>query len=91
MLSIGILLLICSSAVTLRRDKSILYARTAMSVLILCFVININNYYHEFIGKGLGLFHGLFHVTSTTHIFTLFLLIITIVILQLNSFHSRKI
>lgn len=91
MLSISILLLICSSAVTLRRDKSILYARTAMLVLLISIIINLNNYYLNFIEKGIGLFHGLFYVTPNTHTFTIFILIVSGLILQLNSFHSRKI
>lgn len=41
--------------------------------------------------KGIGLFGGLFHVTSTSHIFQIFLFLISAVILQLTGFYPRKV
>ena len=41
--------------------------------------------------KGIGLFGGLFHVTSTSHTFQIFLFTISAVILQLTGFYPRKV
>ena len=44
-----------------------------------------------FLDNGLGLYGGLFHATSITHIFHLFIFLISAVILQLTAFYPRKI
>ena len=91
MLFVGILSYICSSAVTLRRDKSMIYTRTSLSILLMSFILGFNNLFISFQDKGIGLFHGLFINTATTHIMSLFIFIISFGILQLNAFHNRKI
>lgn len=45
----------------------------------------------EFLSKGLGLYGGLFHATSVTQIFHIFIFTICAVILQLTAFYPRKI
>ena len=91
MLILSILFQLSSSAVTIRRDKSILYARSVITVLVVCLVVNINNYFSDFQDKGLGLFHGLFTSSATTHVFSMFIFIISALILQLNAFYGRKV
>jgi len=90
MLMLSILFLLSSNAVSLRRDKSILYARVVITVLILCFFICLDSNYSEFHGKGLGLFGGLYQTTALTQVFNLFVIMITAVIIQLNGFYPRK-
>lgn len=90
MLILSILFLLSSNAVTLRRDKSILYARIVITILIFCFVLCINSYYSEFHEKGLGLFGGLYQTTAITQIFHMFVILITALIIQLNGFYPRK-
>ena len=85
-----ILLLLSSNAVTLRRDKSILYSRAAISMLTLSFVIPFN-LYMAFSNKGIGLYGGLYQSTSLTQIFHIFILTVCAVILQLTAFYPRKI
>nr|QCS25151.1 NADH dehydrogenase subunit 2 [Arthonia kermesina] len=91
MLISSILSLLSSSAVTTRRDKCIIYARSTITPLIISFISILNGYYPEFQDKALGIYHGILHITPPTHIFSLFIVIISILILQLNSFYSRKV
>lgn len=91
MLIYSILFILLSNAVTLRRDKSILFSRVAISVLIYSILLAISSLYIIYLDRGIGLYSGLFHVTSTTQIFHIFIFIITAFILQLTGFYPRKI
>ena len=91
MLIISILFLLVSNAVTLRRDKSVLYSRSSFAFLWLCIVISFNSFHVNFLDKGIGIFTGLLHTSSITHIFHLFIFIIVSLILLLTSFYPRKI
>jgi NADH-ubiquinone oxidoreductase chain 2 len=86
MLTLSILLLLLSNAVTLRRDKSILYSRIAIIILSYSFFNGFLSLLFKSFKRGIGLFGGLFHATIITHVFQLFILIISIVILQLTAF-----
>ena len=44
-----------------------------------------------YLDKGIGLYGGLYHVTSTTQTFHLFIFIISAAILQLTGFYPRKV
>ncbi len=90
MLILSILFLLSSNAVTLRRDKSILYARCVITILISCFILCINSYYSQFHDKGLGLFGGLYQTSAITQVFHMFIILITALIIQLNGFYPRK-
>ena len=85
-----ILLLLSSNAVTLRRDKSILYSRVVIVMLIYSFLtaLNLNI---AFSNKGIGLYGGLFQATSLTQTFHIFIIAICAVILQLTAFYPRKV
>lgn len=85
-----ILLLLTSNAVTLRRDKSILYSRVVIFMLIYSFIISLN-YNMTLSNKGIGLYGGLFQITSLTQTFHLFIFAMCAVILQLTAFYPRKI
>lgn len=91
MLTISILFQLFSNSVTLRRDKSVLYSRTAINVLLYCIY---SNYFIGFASKktvkAIGLFGGLFHATSLTKIFHIFFYIVCAVILQLSAYYPRK-
>jgi len=90
MLTFSILFLLLSNAVTLRRDKSILFSRVAIIVLIYTLLLAIYSLLINNSFKGIGLFGGLFHVTSITHIFQIFIFLISAVILQLTAFYPRR-
>jgi len=91
MLIYSILFILLSNAVTLRRDKSILFSRVAISVLLYSSLLALNDLYLTFLERGIGIYSGLFHVTSTTQIFHIFIFIICAAILQLTAFYPRRV
>lgn len=91
MLIVATLLLLSSNAVAIRRDKSVSYARYGLGVLTVVIILSLNSFKNLFNDNKLGLFNGLFYISAITQIFHLFIFIITILILQLNSFFPRKI
>jgi NADH-ubiquinone oxidoreductase chain 2 len=91
MLIYSILFLLLSNAVTLRRDKSILFSRVAIIVLIYCSLLAVYSLIIHNSFKGIGLFGGLFHTTSITQIFHIFIFLISAVILQLTAFYPRRV
>ncbi len=91
MLIYSLIFLLLSNAVTLRRDKAILYSRLAIIILIYCSVLSMNILYVDSLEKGIGLFGGLYHVTPLTQIFHTFIFLLTGVILNITAFYPRKI
>jgi NADH-ubiquinone oxidoreductase chain 2 len=91
MLITSLIYLLLSNAITLRRDKSILYSRVAIIVLLYSSILAIFSLYLTCLDKGIGLYGGLFHTTSTTQIFHIFIFLISAVILQLTAFHPRRV
>ena len=91
MLIYSILFLLLSNAVTLRRDKSILFSRMAISILIYSILLAISSLYITGLDKGIGLYSGLFHFTGITQTFHIFIFIISAFILQLTGFYPRKV
>ena len=91
MIIFSILFLLLSNAVTLRRDKSILFSRVAIIVLLYSSLIALATLYFTYLDRGIGLYGGLFHATSTTQIFHIFIFLISAIILQLTAFYPRKV
>ena len=91
MLIYSVLFILLSSAVTLRRDKSILFNRAALIATTYSSLIALTSFYITSLDNGIGLYGGLFHATSTTQVFHIFIFIISATILQLTSFYPRKV
>lgn len=91
MLLFSLIFLLLSNAVTLRRDKSILYSRIGILILIFTIILTINSLHVNTLNKGIGLYGGLYHVTSITHIFHVFIFILSAIVLQLTAFYPRKV
>jgi len=91
MLIYSMLFLLLSNAVTLRRDKSILYNRISIIILLYSSIIAFITLSLSHIDTGIGLYGGLFHATSITHVFHIFIFLISAVILQLTGFYPRKV
>jgi NADH-ubiquinone oxidoreductase chain 2 len=91
MLIFSILFLLLSNAVTLRRDKSILFSRVAIIVLLYSSLIAITSLYFSYLDRGIGLYGGLFHATSITQVFHIFIFLISAAILQLTGFYPRRV
>jgi len=82
--------LLISNALNLRKDKSIYFSRIVMVSLVLTSKLSYDNLIVVSLSKGIGLHGGLFHVTSLTQSFNLFLFLISATILTLTSFYPRK-
>lgn len=91
MLLSSLILLLVSSAITIRRDKSILYSRVAIQSLILSGLIGANTLDIKTLEKGIGIFGGLFNVTTLSQTFNLFIFVISAIILILTAFYPRKV
>jgi len=91
MLIYSILFVLLSNAVTLRRDKSILFSRVAIIVLLYSSLFALFSLFIKPLASGIGLYGGLFHATSTTQAFQIFIFLISAVILQLTAFYSRRV
>ena len=91
MLIFSLIFILLSNAVTLRRDKSILFSRVAIIVLFYSSLLTILSLFINNLSNGIGLYGGLFHTTSITEIFHIFIFLISGVILQLTAFYPRKV
>ncbi len=91
MIIFSILFLLLSNAVSIRRDKSILYGRQTIIILAYSCLVAFNNLDITLLGNGTGLYGGLFHATPITQVFDIFIFFVSAVILQLNAFYPRKV
>ncbi len=91
MLIFSILFLLLSNAVTLRRDKSILFSRVSIIILLYSILLAKNSLYMPSIDRGIGLYSGLFHITSITQVFHIFIFLVSAIILQLTAFYPRRV
>lgn len=87
----SLIFLLLSNSITLRRDKSILYSRATITILLISAFIAYDNLFFLFLNKGIGIFGGLFTTTATTNVFHIFIFLISSVILLLTSFYPRKV
>lgn len=91
MLLTSLLILLFSIAITLRRDKSILYSRSSVSILLLTIIINITSFNTNIIATGISLYGGLFHLNSLGQIFQNLIYIISAIIMLFTAFFPRKV
>ena len=85
-----LLLLLMSNGLTIRPDSSILYSRIGIIIVFYSIVSVITSLHITYLQKGIGLYGGLFNVTSITHTFQIFILLISGIILMLTGFYPRK-
>lgn len=86
-----LVLLLFSNAVNIRRDKSILFSRIVIMSLLLTSFLAYSNLYVRPLEKGIGIYGGLFNVTTFTQSLNIFIFLISAVILTLTAFYPRKI
>ncbi len=91
MLIFSILFLLLSNAVTLRRDKSILYSRVTITVLLYSAYLALDSLYLTNLDTGIGIYGGLFHATSITQVFHIFIFLVSAAILLLTGFYPRRV
>ena len=90
MLLILLILLLVSNALSTRRENSILYSRIVINCLILISFIAYNNLNIRGLDKGIGIYGGLFNVTTFTQSFNIFILVISAIILSITAFYPRR-
>ena len=88
---LSLILLLVSSAVTVRRDKSILFSRVAIQIVIFSAVIALNGLSIKALEKGIGVYGGLFNITTFTQTFNIFIFLISAAILILPAFYPKKV
>jgi NADH-ubiquinone oxidoreductase chain 2 len=82
--------LLLSNALVLRRDIAIFYSRIGIIVLFYCIYLSYNNLFIIYLDSGIGLFGGLFYISSITQLFHILILLISLLILNMTSFYPRK-
>ena len=90
LLSLLILLLV-SNAVNIKKEKSLLYSRIVIKTLIYTSLLAYSNLYIRPLEKSIGIYGGLFNVTTFTQSFNIFILLVSAVILSLTAFYHRKV
>ena len=83
-------MLLFSNGLTIRPDTSILYSRIGILIMFYGFISTLNNFHITYLDKGISLYGGLFNVTSISHTFQMFILLICSLILLLTAFYPRK-
>nr|YP_010951040.1 NADH dehydrogenase subunit 2 [Lophophyton gallinae]WML69436.1 NADH dehydrogenase subunit 2 [Lophophyton gallinae] len=90
MLLTSIFLLLLSNSLSLRRDISIYYSRIGIIIQMYCILFCYNNLFISYLNSGVGLFGGLFSITSLDLIFDMLIFMLTMFILNLTGFYPRK-
>ena len=85
MLIFSTILLLLSNAVNLRRESSVLYSRISMLILIHAILILYVNLNINFLSKGIIMYGGLMHIKSYTYIFIIFILMLSVFIINITS------
>jgi NADH-ubiquinone oxidoreductase chain 2 len=85
------LFLVLSTALSLRRDTTILYSRVGMIILFYCIYLSYNNLFITYLDNGIGLFGGLLYTSSITQTFHILIFFISFFILNMTSFYPRKL
>lgn len=82
--------LLFSNGLTIRPDTSILYSRIGLLIVFYGLIGAMNSFHITYLEKGIGLYGGLFNVSSITHTFQIFIFIICGIILLMTAFYPRK-
>lgn len=91
MLIISSLSLVFSTALFSRRDITIFYSRIGIIILLFCIYLSYNNLLISYLDNGIGLFGGLFYMSSITQSFHIFIFVISFFILNMTGFFPRKL
>lgn len=90
MLVHSLVYMILSSASIIKRDFSITLSRVVLSNLLIIGYLNYNSIHFKYLEKGISLFNGLYQTNCNSHIFDLFLILLSYSILMITSFYPRK-
>jgi NADH-ubiquinone oxidoreductase chain 2 len=90
MLICSIFFLLLSNSLSFRRDISIYYSRIGIVIQLYCIFFCYNNLFVSYLNQGIGLFGGLFNLSSISLIFNILIFLLTLFILNLTGFYPRK-
>ena len=82
--------LLLSNSLSIRRDLSILYSRIGIIVLFYCIYLIYNSLFITYMDSGIGIFGGLFFISSITQTFHALIFIISLLILTLTGFFPKS-
>lgn len=91
MLLASIFSLLLSNSLAFRRDTSILYSRIGIIILFFCIYLAYNSLFITYIDNGIGIFGGLFYISSITQSFHILIFFLSILILNMTGFYPRKL
>jgi NADH-ubiquinone oxidoreductase chain 2 len=91
MIIYSLIYLLLSNAFNVRKDKSILYSRLVIIIILFASILLLKDLYFNNLNKGIALFGGLYHTTTLTHVFHFFILILSLIIMCLTGFYPRKV
>ncbi len=91
MLLMSSIVILLSSAVTFRWDKAISFNRITMIVLFYSTCLGYETLFLLPLLSGIGIYGGLYQVSSLTQTFVVFISILSLIILQLSSFYYRHL
>ena len=91
MLFTTIILLMLSNSLSLKGNISIYYSRVGIVILMYCTYICYNSLFISYLEQNIGLLGGLFNISSLSILFHIFILNLTMFILNLTGFYPRKI
>jgi len=91
MIILLIFTILLSNALNNLKERSVFYSRTTLFSLFTFSIITYNCVALDKLENGLGLFNGLFNITSLTQSFNLFIFIIASIILIFNSFYYTNV
>src|SRR5947207_8147396 len=83
-------LLLLSNFLSFRRDILIYYFRIGIVIQLYCIFFCYNNLFVSYLDQGIGLFGGLFNISSISIVFDLLIFLLTLFILNLTGFYPRK-
>jgi len=90
MLLCSIFFLLLSNSLSFRRDISIYYSRIGVVIQLYCIFFCYNNLFVSYLDQGVGLYGGLFNISSISIVFDILIFLLTLFILNLTSFYPRK-
>ena len=90
MLLSSIFFLLLSNSLSFSRDISIYYSRIGIVIQFYCIFFCYNNLFVSYLDQGIGLFGGLFNISSISIVFDLLIFLLTLFILNLTGFYPRK-
>lgn len=90
MLLCSIFFFLLSNSLSFKRDISIYYSRIGIVIQLYCIFFCYNNLFVSYLDQEVGLFGGLFNISSISLVFNILIFLLTLFILNLTGFFPRK-